>query len=131
MAKELFGATSWLKRAILLMPVMAADALAMGQPAGGEQQGGIAGLFLPLALMFLVLYIFMIRPTQKKQKAKEQMLDALKKGDQIVTSGGILGDVQSVKESTVIVRIADNVKVELQRASVSSVISGDDSGQDA
>lgn len=93
----------------------------MGQPAGG-QQGGMAGLFVPLLLMFLVLYIFMIRPAQKKQKDKEKMLNALKKGDRIVTAGGIYGDIQAVKENTVVVRIADNVKVELQRGSVSSVV---------
>jgi len=117
-----------MRRTALLSLFLVAEASAMGQQ-GGEQQGGPMALFLPLALMFLVLYIFMIRPQQKKQKAKETMLDALKKGDRIVTSGGILGDIQSVKETTVVVRIAENVKIELQRGSVSTVLS-EQAGQD-
>jgi preprotein translocase subunit YajC len=72
--------------------------------------------------MFVVLYFFMIRPQQKRQKEKEKMLDALKKGDRVLTIGGVFGEIQQVKENIVVVRIADNVKVELQRSAVSSVV---------
>jgi len=98
------------------------DAAAMGTQPGG-QQGSALSLFVPLLLMFVVLYFFMIRPAQKRQKDKERMLSALKKGDRIITAGGIYGEIQQVKEHSVVVRIAENVKVELQRSSVSSVIS--------
>lgn len=72
--------------------------------------------------MFVVLYFLMIRPAQKRQKDKDRMLGALKKGDRIVTAGGIHGEILQVKEQTLVVRIAENVKVELQRSSVSSVL---------
>jgi len=98
------------------------DVSALGQPAGGQQQGSVLSLFVPLLLMFVVLYIFMIRPAQKRQKEKERMLGSLKKGDRIVTAGGIYGEILQVKEHSVVVRIAENVKIELQRSSVSSVL---------
>ncbi len=116
---ELSGAT-------LMLTVAQATAMAP-QGAGGEQ-GSPLGLFVPLILMFVVLYLFMIRPAQKKQKEKDRMISALKKGDRIVTSGGIYGEITQVKDNSVIVRIDDNVKVELQRPSVSSVLN--DGGED-
>jgi preprotein translocase subunit YajC len=106
----------------MLMAFLHSDAWAMGQPAGGQGQSSALGLFVPLLLMFVVLYFFMIRPAQKRQKEKERMLGALKKGDRIVTSGGIHGEILQVKDQSLVVRIAENVKVELQRGSVSSVI---------
>jgi preprotein translocase subunit YajC len=97
------------------------SAFALGaQPGGG--QASPWGMFVPLLLMFVVLYFFMIRPQQKRQKEKEKMLDALKKGDRVLTIGGVYGEIQQVKENIVVVRIADNVKVELQRSAVSSVV---------
>lgn len=100
----------------------AGDAFAMGAQPSGGQAGSPWGMFIPLALMFVVLYFFMIRPQQKRQKEKEKMLDALKKGDRVLTVGGIYGDIQQVKENTVVVRIADNVKVDVQRSAISSVV---------
>jgi len=97
-------------------------ARAMGQTGGGQSQGSSLGLFIPLLLMFVVLYFLMIRPAQKRQKDKDRMLGALKKSDRIVTAGGIHGEILQVKEQTLVVRIAENVKVELQRSSVSSVL---------
>jgi len=108
----------------------ATSALAMGgAPSGQEPRSGMFGLFVPLLLMFVVLYIFMIRPAQKKQKEKDRMLNSLKRGDRIVTSGGIYGDIQQVKENTVVVRIADNVKIEMQKGSVSARLSEGDEGE--
>lgn len=111
-----------MERILAAVLLLSSQAMAMGQPAGGEGQGGMAGMFIPLLLMFGVLYLFMIRPAQKKQKEKEKMLSALSKGDRVVTSGGIYGDIQTVKENSVILRVADNVKLEIQRSSIGAVL---------
>jgi preprotein translocase subunit YajC len=95
-----------------------------GQPGGPQPTGPMALVMqmLPFILIIVVFYVFMIRPQQKKQREKDQMLNSLKKGDRVVTAGGILGEVQQVKENTVVVRIADNVKIELQRGSVAAKV---------
>lgn len=96
-------------------------AYAMGAPSG-EGGGGSAILgMLPFILMFLVLYLLILRPQIKKQKSHQKMIDELKKGDQVVTSGGIHGVVVNLKDDVVVLKIAENVKVDLARSAVSSV----------
>ncbi|MEI8176967.1 MAG: preprotein translocase subunit YajC [Candidatus Omnitrophota bacterium] len=73
---------------------------------------------LPLILIFVIFYFLLIRPQQKKQKEHEAMLKDLQKNDEIVTNGGIHGTIVNVKEQTVIVRIDDNVKIELDKSCV-------------
>ncbi len=82
---------------------------------------GLATSFIPLILIIAIFYFFIIRPQNKKQKETEKMLNALKKGDKIITIGGIHGVVSSVKEKTVIVKVDDNTKIEFNRSAVSSV----------
>ena len=77
---------------------------------------------LPLALIFVIFYFLMIRPQNKKQKETEKMIAALKKGDKIVTIGGIHGVVSSTKEQTVIVKIDDAVKMEFSRSAIATVV---------
>jgi len=99
--------------------------LLMAAPqAGGEAPAGGSFItsIIPFALIILIFYFLIIRPQNKKRKETEKMLSALKKGDKIVTIGGIHGTVQSVKESTVLVKVDDNVKIEFLRSAVSSVI---------
>ena len=98
--------------------------LLMGAPQGGEG-GGASSLFsfLPLIAIVGIFYFLILRPQNKKQKETQRMLSALKKGDRVVTIGGIHGVIQSVRESTVIVKVDENVKLELNRAAVSSVSS--------
>lgn len=105
-----------------LLLLVSTNAMAMAPAQGGQGEGGGFALFVPLLLMVVVLYLFMIRPAQKKQKEKDRMLSALAKGDRVVTTGGIYGDIQQVKESTVILRIADNVRIEVQRTSISAIV---------
>jgi preprotein translocase subunit YajC len=88
--------------------------------AGGGSQNFLMTL-LPFAAIIAIFYFLIIRPQNKKQKETQKMLSALKKGDRIVTIGGIHGTIQSVREGSVIVRIDDNVKVEFSRSAVSSV----------
>lgn len=99
--------------------------LLMGASGSGSGQGGNPLLgFLPLVLIILVMYFLMIRPQAKKQKEHRAMLEAIEKGDKILTSGGIVGTVAGVKEADnlLIVKIADNVKIELSKASVGQVL---------
>ena len=87
---------------------------------GGGSPNAIASL-LPFVLMFVVLYLLILRPQMKKQKAQQRMIDELAKGDQIVTSGGLHGVIQNIKEDVIVVKVAENVKVEISRAAVSRV----------
>jgi len=96
-------------------------AYAMG-PQAGADGGGIMGAMLPFLLMFLILYFLLIRPQQKRQKNHQEMLDQLKNGDRVVTSGGILGTITGLKADMVVVKIAENVKVEVQRSSISNLV---------
>lgn len=77
---------------------------------------------LPFGLIILIFYFFIIRPQNKKQKETEKMLAALKKGDKIVTVGGIHGVISSTKEKTVIVKVDDNTKIEFSRAAIATVV---------
>jgi preprotein translocase subunit YajC len=96
-------------------------AYAMGQGgAGGEGAGGFAG-FIPLILMFVIFYFLLIRPQQKRSKEHRQMISNLKKGDRIITSGGIHGRITGMDESTLTVEIADKVRVKVARGNVSGL----------
>ena len=90
-------------------------------PAGGEGGGGggLMGL-LPFVIIIVIFYLLLIRPQSKRQRETQKMMQSVQKGDRIVTSGGIHGDVVGVKENknTLIVKIAENLKIELDRSSV-------------
>ena len=77
---------------------------------------------IPYILIFLIFYFLVIKPNKNKQKNQKNMIDNLKKNDQIVTSGGIHGTVALVKEQSVVIRVGDNVKIEFDKESVSSVV---------
>ncbi len=97
-------------------------AYAMGAGGvGGE--GGAAGFsgFIPLILMFVIFYFLLIRPQQKKTKEHRQMVSNLKKGDRIVTSGGIHGRITGMDDLTLTVEIADKVRVKVARGNVSAL----------
>jgi preprotein translocase subunit YajC len=96
--------------------------LLLGAPDGGSGASAPAYMqFLPLIFIVAIFYFFMIRPQSKKQKETQRMLNALKKGDKVVTIGGIHGVVQSVKDGTVIVKVDENTKIEFTRSAVSQV----------
>ena len=89
--------------------------------AGGDMQSTLMSM-LPLVLMFVVLYFVMIRPQMKKQKEHRAMLEALAKGDEVVTSGGMLGKVSKLSESHVGLEVASGVEVQIQRSAVVQVL---------
>ena len=94
----------------------------MGAPQGeGGASGSTLFSFLPLVAIIAIFYFLILRPQNKKQKETQKMLSALKKGDRIVTIGGVHGIIQSVKESTVIVKVDENVKLEFSRSAISGV----------
>ena len=95
-------------------------AYAMGQGGGGEGAGGFSA-FIPLILMFVIFYFLLIRPQQKKTKDHREMVSNLKKGDRIVTSGGLHGRVTGITDQTLTVEIADKVRVKVNRANVSAL----------
>jgi preprotein translocase subunit YajC len=96
--------------------------LLMAAPDGGSAQGGAAFLqFVPFIAIIAIFYFLIIRPQSKKQKDTQRMLDALKKGDRVVTIGGIHGVIQTVRDHSVILKVDDNVKLEFNRSAVSSV----------
>ena len=97
--------------------------LLMGAPPGGEGGAGSMMTFLPLVAIIAIFYFLILRPQNKKQKETQRMLSALKKGDRVVTIGGIHGVIQSVKESTLIVKVDENTKLEFNRAAIASVSS--------
>ncbi|MDD3675536.1 preprotein translocase subunit YajC, partial [Thauera propionica] len=87
---------------------------AYAQAAGGDPSGGLMGL-LPLILMFVVLWFLMIRPQMKRAKEHKAMVEALAKGDEVVTGGGIAGRVTEVGDSFVQVEVAANTVVAVQK----------------
>ena len=89
--------------------------------AGGDMGSSLMSM-LPLVLMFVVLYFVMIRPQMKRQKEHRAMIDALAKGDEVATAGGLLGKVTKLGDSHLGVEIADGVEVQLQRSAVVQVL---------
>ena len=89
--------------------------------AGGDMMSSLTGM-LPLVLMFVVLYFVMIRPQMKKQKEHRAMIDALAKGDEIATVGGLVGKVTKMGDSFLSVEIASGVEVQVQRHAVVQVL---------
>jgi preprotein translocase subunit YajC len=99
--------------------------LAMAQaPSGGGQQGSLISTFVPLLVIFAIFYFLMIRPQQKQQKRHREMLAALKKGDRVVTRGGIIGTIHTVADNAVVLEVAENVKIKFSRESVAGIESG-------
>lgn len=95
----------------------------LAQQAGGAPPpGGGSQMIVTMVLFMVIFWVLIIRPQKKKQKEHEQKLAALKKGDRVITVGGVHGIINAIKERTVSLRIADNVHVEVEKSSVASVL---------
>ncbi len=90
-------------------------------PAAGGGDGGLMGL-LPIVLMFVVLYFLMIRPQMKRSKEVKAMIEALQKGDEVITAGGILGRISKLTEAYVTLEIAPNTEISVQKAAVQTLL---------
>lgn len=97
-------------------------AYAMGPSGGtpGQSTGGFTAL-VPMILMFVIFYFLLIRPQQKKTKEHREMIEGLKKGDRIITAGGLHGRITGVTDGTLTVEIAEKVRVKINRASVAGL----------
>ena len=98
---------------------------AYAQAAPAAANAGLMGnltTFMPLVLMFVVMYFLMIRPQQKKAKEQRQMMDALAKGDEVVTVGGILGKVSKVNDTYITIEIASNTEIVVQKHAVTTLL---------
>ena len=90
-------------------------------PAPTGPSGGI-GFFVPFIFIFIIMYFVMFRPQKKRQEQQQKLMASLKTGDRVVTNGGIHGLISNVKDTTVIVKVADNVKIELEKSAVTTVL---------
>ena len=88
----------------------------------GAEQGSMIGSFLPLIILFAIFYFLIIRPQQKQQKAHKEMLEALSKGDKIVTSGGLIAEVVKPEEDFIKIKLNDDTFVKLDRAFVAKKV---------
>jgi preprotein translocase subunit YajC len=105
--------------------VFISEACAQTAPAaaaGADSMFGSLGQLLPLVLMFVVLYFIMIRPQMKRQKEQKAMIDALAKGDEVVTTGGVIGRVAKLGESILQIEVANGVELQVQRNAVLQVL---------
>jgi preprotein translocase subunit YajC len=106
---------------------MIETAYAVGTQGGGGQGGGIAA-FLPFIAMIVILYFLLIRPQQKRQKEHKTMLTTLRKGDKVVTNSGMFGTIVGMddKENKVVLKVAENVKVEFLKSSVAGRVGAEE-----
>jgi preprotein translocase subunit YajC len=102
--------------------VFISNAYAQSPAAADPGLMGNLSTFLPLILMFVVMYFLMIRPQQKRAKEQRAMMDALAKGDEVVTAGGILGKVSKVNDTYVTVEVAANTEIVVQKASITTLL---------
>jgi preprotein translocase subunit YajC len=86
--------------------------------------------FLPLVLVMVIFYFLVLRPQMKRQKDVQKMIEALKKGDRVITSGGMYGDVVDLREDRVVLRVAENVKIEFAKSAVTGVITSPAKGKE-
>ena len=95
---------------------------ALANPSGGEGGTSLLPNILMIFMLFVIFYFLLIRPQQKKQKQHQQMVSTLRKGDKIVTNGGMYGTVSDVKEHVIVLKISENVKIELVKSAVATVL---------
>ena len=96
--------------------------LLMGQPNQGEGPGLMSNVIL-FGSIILIFYFMIIRPQQKRTKERQKLIESMKKGDKVITSGGMYGTVAGLDEKTVLVEIADKIKVKLDRSAITTIIS--------
>ena len=91
-------------------------------PAGSGATGSMLSTLIPFALVFVIFYFLIIRPQNKKQKEAKAMIEAVKKGDKVVTIGGVHALVDKVKETTVVLKVDDNTKMEFSKSAIATVL---------
>ena len=102
-----------------MLHALIAQAQSASPAAGGPNP--IAS-FVPLILIFIIMYFLLFRPQMRKQKDQQRLVSTLKTGDRVVTASGIHGLISNVKDTTVILKVADNVKIEIEKSAVTAVL---------
>ncbi len=95
---------------------------AFSNPQPGQGSPNLLVSFIPILAIFVIFYLLLILPQQKKQKEHAKMLSELRKGDRVVTNAGIYGTIQDVKDHIVVLRIADDVKIEIVKSAIAALI---------
>ena len=103
---------------------------AYAQAAGAAPAGGAFSSIIMMVIIFGIFYFILIRPQQKKMKEHKKMIDELKKGDRVITGGGIYGMVENTTQNTLTVKIAEGVKVKITRGSVGAVITEEEANKE-
>lgn len=96
------------------------------------QTDGVASMvssLLPFLLIIVVFYFLILRPQQKRQKERQKLLEGVKKGDKVITSGGIHGTVEGLEDDSILVKIADNVKVKMDKSAIGTIVGLTDQGK--
>jgi preprotein translocase subunit YajC len=96
--------------------------LAQAQPGAPSGPSGGLGFFVPFIFIFVIMYFVLFRPQKKRQQEQQRLMASLKTGDRVVTNAGIHGLIANVKDTTVIVKVADNVKIEMEKSAVTTVL---------
>lgn len=91
-------------------------------PAAASSAGSGLANFVPFIFIFVIMYFVLFRPQMKRQKEQQRLVSSLKTGDHVVTNGGIHGLISNVKDTTVIVKVADNVKIEMEKSAITNVL---------
>jgi preprotein translocase subunit YajC len=102
--------------------VFSATLLLSDAAASGATAPSPIAQFAPLIFIGVIFYFLLIRPQQKQRKEQQKLIEALKTGDKVITSAGIHGMISNVKERTVLLKVADNVKIEIDKAAVATVL---------
>jgi len=101
-----------------------AYAMGTGGATGGAGSGGGLTAFVPLILMFAIFYFLLIRPQQKKAKEHQNMINSIKKGDRVITSGGIHGRIMAVDDTTVSIAVAEKIRIKVSSGNIGTVMPG-------
>jgi preprotein translocase subunit YajC len=97
--------------------------LMLAQATGAAPAPGVAGMFVPMICVFVIMYFLVLRPQQQQRKKLQEMVDNMKTGDAVVTTGGIHGVVSNMKDgNTLMLKIADNVRIEVDKSAIASVL---------
>ncbi|MCH7548080.1 MAG: preprotein translocase subunit YajC [Candidatus Krumholzibacteriota bacterium] len=91
-------------------------------PGNTEGGGSPFSMFIPIIGMLVIFYFLLIRPQQKRQKETQRMIESLRKGDRVVTTSGLYGNIIGIKENMVVLKIAENVKVEMLKSAVTGLV---------
>ncbi len=113
-----------IKWLIPMLTLIATQVMAQGESGteGTDPGNPLLQMLFPLLLVFFIFYFILIRPQQKQRQKHEEQINQLKKGDRIVTAGGIYGSIIGLKDNIAVVKIAENVKIEIQKSAISQIL---------